>query len=50
VLSLRPDTDAISALLPRREMLWQRINEATFLTDAEKREALGYGSGKKRRV
>lgn len=49
VLSLRPDTDAISALLPRREMLWQRINEATFLTDAEKREALGYGTAKGRK-
>ena len=37
--------DALSALLPRREALWERINAATFLTDAEKREALGYGSG-----
>lgn len=42
---LAGDMDALSALLPRREALWERINAATFLTDAEKREALGYGSG-----
>jgi HK97 family phage portal protein len=43
VLALRPDLDAIEALSIEREALWSRINAATFLTDDEKRAAVGYG-------
>jgi len=42
-LELRPDLDAIEALSDEREALWKRIGAATFLTDAEKRAAVGYG-------
>lgn len=41
VLELRLDTDGISALAERRLNLWSRVNEATFLSDEEKREMLG---------
>lgn len=40
-LQLEYDTDAISALSIRREKVWERINNATFLSDAEKRELVG---------
>jgi HK97 family phage portal protein len=36
------DEDAILALAPRREAVWDRVNEATFLSIEEKREATGY--------
>jgi HK97 family phage portal protein len=42
-LHLRPDLDAIEALSAERETLWTRINAATFLTQDEKRAAVGYG-------
>jgi HK97 family phage portal protein len=42
-LDLRPDLDAIEALSTEREALWSRIGAATFLTDDEKRAAVGYG-------
>jgi len=42
-LELRPDLDAIEALSTEREALWTRLNAATFLTDDEKRSAIGYG-------
>ena len=42
-LILRPDLDAIEALSTEREALWTRINAATFLTEDEKRAAVGYG-------
>ncbi|HSI42393.1 MAG TPA: phage portal protein [Xanthobacteraceae bacterium] len=42
-LRLVPDLDAIEALAPEREALWRRINDAGFLTDDEKRAAVGYG-------
>jgi HK97 family phage portal protein len=42
-LELRPDLDAIEALSTEREALWTRINAATFLTEDEKRAAVGYG-------
>lgn len=35
------DTDAIEALSPRREKVWQRISSADFMTVNEKRAALG---------
>jgi HK97 family phage portal protein len=41
-LTLAFKLDGIPALAPRREMTWKRINEATFLTLNEKRDALGY--------
>jgi HK97 family phage portal protein len=34
--------DSIPALAPRREGIWERINQANFLTINEKRKALGY--------
>lgn len=40
-LRLSIDEDSISALAPRRQLLWARLNEATFLTDNEKREIVG---------
>jgi HK97 family phage portal protein len=42
-LSLVPDLDAIEALADERESLWRRVGAAAFLTDDEKREAVGYG-------
>ena len=41
-LRLAYDTDAIAGLAAEREALWKRIGDAPFLTDAEKREAVGY--------
>ena len=41
-LRLDYDKDAIEALAPRREIIWSRVKDATFLTDNEKREAVGY--------
>jgi len=41
-LFLGYDEDTISALSPRREELWDRVNKSEFLTLNEKREALGY--------
>ena len=41
-LELRPDLDTIEALAPERDALWARIGAAAFLTDAEKRAAVGY--------
>lgn len=40
-LRLDIDRDAIPALTHDRDALWKRIGEADFLTDAEKRRALG---------
>jgi HK97 family phage portal protein len=37
-----PNTDSVDALSQDREKLWKRLGEASFLTDNEKREALGY--------
>ena len=42
-LVLEPDLDAIEVLHGEREALWRRVNEATFLTEDEKRQAVGYG-------
>lgn len=42
-LALTPDLDAIEALAEERESLWRRVSAATFLSDDEKREAVGYG-------
>lgn len=40
-LELSYDTDNISALSARREQVWERVNNADFLTDEEKREMVG---------
>lgn len=40
-LSLDYDRDAIEALAPRREKIWQRIAAADFMTVNEKRRAVG---------
>ncbi|MBU2533461.1 MAG: phage portal protein [Alphaproteobacteria bacterium] len=42
-VELKPDIDAIEALQPEREALWRRLENASFLTEAEKRAAVGYG-------
>ena len=42
-LSLAPDLDAVEALAEERESLWRRVSAADFLSDDEKREAVGYG-------
>jgi HK97 family phage portal protein len=43
-LSLQPDLDQIEALADERAALWKRVGEASFLSDDEKRQALGYGT------
>jgi HK97 family phage portal protein len=42
-LKLEPDLDQLHALSSERESLWRRVNEAGFLSDDEKRAAVGYG-------
>ena len=44
LIEVRPDLDRIDALSDERAALWSRINAATFLTEDEKREAVGYGA------
>lgn len=41
-LKLWYDVDQIDALSSEREALWQRIAQADFLSESEKREAVGY--------
>lgn len=41
-LRIEPDLDRIPGLSNERDQLWARIGAAAFLTDAEKREAVGY--------
>jgi HK97 family phage portal protein len=41
-LRLEADLDRIEGLAAEREALWRRVSEAGFLTDDEKREAVGY--------
>jgi HK97 family phage portal protein len=45
-LRLEHDTDRIEGLSQERDLLWARLTAATFLTDDEKREALGYSPRK----
>jgi HK97 family phage portal protein len=42
-LRLSFDLDQVSALSAEREALWSRVNAASFLTEDEKRAAVGYG-------
>ncbi|HWJ99432.1 MAG TPA: phage portal protein [Xanthobacteraceae bacterium] len=44
VLRLEPDLDQVQALSMERDSLWQRVGGADFLTDEEKRTAVGYGT------
>ncbi len=37
------DVDSIEALSVDRDALWKRVNDANFLSDDEKRAAVGYG-------
>ncbi len=39
------DADQVEALSAEREALWARVGAAQFLSDEEKREAVGYGAG-----
>jgi HK97 family phage portal protein len=43
-IRLEPDLDAIEALAGERESLWRRVGQASFLSEDEKREAVGYGA------
>ena len=42
-LQLWYDADRVEGLAAERDMIWARVGAATFLTDDEKREAVGYG-------
>ncbi len=46
-LRLWYDIDAVDALSSEREALWARVNAAGFLSDEEKRAAVGYGARRK---
>ena len=43
-LRLGHDADAVDALALERESIWDRLNQASFLTTNEKRAAAGYGA------
>lgn len=40
---LEADTDAVPALAARNQLIWDRVERASFLSDEEKRAAVGYG-------
>ena len=42
-LVIRHDADQVEGLAPDRNAIWARIGAADFLTEDEKREAVGYG-------
>ena len=41
-LRLEPDLDRIAGLSAERDALWARVGGASFLTEEEKRQAVGY--------
>lgn len=41
-LRFAPDLDQVEALSPERDALWSRLERTGFLTNAEKRAAIGY--------
>jgi HK97 family phage portal protein len=43
-LVLVPNTDEVMALAVRNQAIWDRVEKASFLSDDEKRAAVGYGS------
>ena len=49
-LRFEPDLDAVPALSAERDALWARVSAADFLTDPEKREAVGYSNASSRTV
>lgn len=42
-LELKPDLDQVEGLSSERDALWTRVGAASFLSDEEKRQAVGYG-------
>ncbi len=44
-LALKADVDGILALAARNQLLWERVEKASFLTRDEKRAAVGYPAG-----
>ena len=42
-LELVPDVENISALATRNQVMWDRVEKASFLSEDEKRAAVGYG-------
>jgi HK97 family phage portal protein len=42
--ALTLDVDSIPALATRNQAIWDRVEKASFLTDDEKRAAVGYGA------
>jgi len=38
-----PNTDEVMALALRNQAIWDRVEKASFLTEDEKRAAVGYG-------
>ena len=45
-LRFTADLDQVEALAPDRDALWKRLNDANFLSEDEKRAAVGYGVAK----
>lgn len=43
-LGITPDLDQVEALSFDRDALWKRLNDSKFLTEAEKRAAVGYSN------
>jgi HK97 family phage portal protein len=43
-VTLKLDIDQVTALAEDRERLWRQVSAADFLSDAEKREMLGFGA------
>ena len=43
-LWLKVDVDQVTALAEDRERLWAQVSGASFLSDAEKRDMLGFGT------
>ena len=43
-IELAPNFDDITALAARNQIIWDRVEKASFLTDDEKRAAVGYGA------
>lgn len=43
-VEIAPDIEGISALATRNQAIWDRVEKASFLTDNEKRAAVGYGA------
>ena len=49
-LTLTPDLDQIEGMSFERQALWDRVSSADFLTEDEKRAALGYGKALRKRA